>query len=117
MNSFLGRVVLNMVAISLASYLLEGVFVSGIINLFIVALIFGLINTVIKPVIVLLSLPITLLTFGLFYLVVNGIIVRFTAAITSLTVVTFTDAILAGIIIGLSNWVLQGIFTSKERRH
>jgi putative membrane protein len=117
MNGFIGRIVLNMVAISLASYLLDGVEVSGIINLFIVAIIFGIINGVIKPVIVFLSLPITLLTFGLFYLVVNGIIVKFTAAITSLSVATFRDAILAGIIIGLSNWVLQGIFTSKERRH
>ncbi|SRR6056297_476476 len=117
MNSFLGRIVLNMVAISLAAYLLDGVIISGLINLFIVAMIFGIINTVIKPVIVFLSLPITLLTFGLFYLVVNGIIVSFTAAITSLTILSFRDAILAGIIIGLSNWVLQGIFTSKERRH
>jgi putative membrane protein len=117
MNGFIGRIVLNMVAISLASYLLDGVAVSGIINLFIVAIIFGIINGVIKPVIVFLSLPITLLTFGLFYLVVNGIIVKFTAAITSLSVATFRDAILAGIIIGLSNWILQGIFTSKERRH
>ncbi len=117
MNNFLGRVVLNMIAIYAATYFLDGVSVSGMIGLFIAAIIFGIINTVIKPIIVFLSLPITLLTFGLFYLVVNGIIVRFTAAITSLTVLTFKDAILAGIIIGLSNWILQGIFTSKEGRH
>lgn len=113
-NKLLARLIFNMVGIYLASYLIAGVNVDGMGNLLIVAIVFGAINLVVKPVMVFLSLPITILTFGLFYLVLNGIIIKIVASFSPLSVATFRDAIFAAIIIGIYNWLVHGLFLKDK---
>ena len=73
------RILINAFAIWLAAMLLEGFNFSGsIVNLIIVAIIFGLVNALIRPIVKLLTLPITLITLGLFTLVINMLMLMLT---------------------------------------
>jgi putative membrane protein len=81
--------------------------------------IFSLANAILKPIVIILSLPAILLTLGLFILVVNGFMVYISAALVSGIEMTFGAAIIAGIVMSLVNYVITGIFDlrRKEERH
>jgi putative membrane protein len=81
MNSFLLRWLLNAIPLWLATYLFNDFKFAGLGSLIIAALLFGLVNAVIRPVILLLTLPLTILTLGLFILVVNALMLMFVAAV------------------------------------
>lgn len=77
--------------------------------------ILALINTVIKPIIVILSLPAILFTLGLFMIVVNGLTVLLASALYSpLEVENFWAAMVAGMIIGLVNYLVTAILDNKR---
>lgn len=65
----------NALAIMVASYVLPGVHVANIWTALIVALVLGVLNTLVRPILVALTLPITIVTFGLFLLIINAVIV------------------------------------------
>ena len=77
-------------------------------------LIFSLVNTVLKPIVVILSLPAILLTLGLFTLIVNGLMVYITLAIVPGLAMSFGSSILAGIILSLVNYIMSSAL-SLER--
>jgi putative membrane protein len=80
-------------------------------------LLLALINAVIKPLVVLLSLPAILLTLGLFMIVINGFSVFLVSWLYEpLHVTNFWAAMLAGVIIGLVNYLVTAILESKENR-
>jgi putative membrane protein len=66
--------ILNAVALWLVALLLPGVNVDTEISAFVAAIVLGLVNAVIKPILVVLTLPVTVLTLGLFLLVINGLL-------------------------------------------
>ena len=77
---------------------------------FIVAgLIFSLVNLLLKPIVVLLSLPLLLITLGLFMFVVNGFIVFITFKLLPGADMTFWYAIITGIVLSLVNYILSGL--------
>lgn len=81
----------------------------------IVAVVLGLINSVVRPVVKLLSLPITILTLGLFAFVVNGLMVLLCAYfIDGFKVEGLGAAILFSIILSVVNWILNLMFTKEE---
>ena len=67
------------IAVLLAGYLLPGVHLDGWVTALVVAIILGVVNTVIKPILTVLTLPITILTLGLFLIVINGLMVLLVA--------------------------------------
>src|SRR5258708_35250265 len=69
----------NTLAVLTGSYLLKGVKVDSVTTAVVVAIVLGLINTFIKPILVLLTIPITILTLGLFLLVINALMILLTA--------------------------------------
>lgn len=69
------RLIINAVAVLICAYFIPGVRVDGFVSAFWVALALAVLNTFLKPVLMLLSFPINLLTFGLFTIVVNTIII------------------------------------------
>jgi len=75
MGRFFIRTVATSLAVLFAAWLLKGVQVDSTLTALIVALVLGLLNTFIKPILVLLTIPITVVTLGLFLLVINIIIV------------------------------------------
>lgn len=78
---FLFNWLISGLAIVIAAYLLPGIRLSGFFAALVTALVLGLINAVIKPVLLLLTLPINLLTLGLFTLVINALLVLLTSRI------------------------------------
>ncbi len=74
---------LNAVALLAVAYLLPGIAVASFGSAMIAALVLGLLNTIIKPILVFLTLPITILTLGLFLLVINALVFWFAGSILS----------------------------------
>jgi len=126
--AFVVRVIINGIAIWFASLLLSGLDVvggssalgtAGIIAL--IALVFGLVNAVVKPIVKLLSLPLYILTLGLFTLVVNALMLMLTAWITEqadwgLRVSSFGTAVIGALIISIVSFVLS-VVTGANRAH
>lgn len=96
------------VAIAVAAAVLPSIEVDGgFFGLIGVALVFGLVNALIGPIVRLLSLPATMLTFGLFGLVINGILLAITAGIAdNLDVGGFFSVVLAALVISLITTIL-----------
>lgn len=113
MKKLFVRILLNMIAIWVAAYLIAGISYPSLGSLFFAAVIFAVVNAVIKPILVIISFPLTLLTLGLFLLVINGITVEITAMFTGLRTATFMTSIQAGIIIAISNWILYKVFNKS----
>ncbi len=81
-------------------------------------LLLSIINTVLRPIIVVLALPAILLTLGLFMFIVNGLMVYLAAILTPGIDISFGAAIIAGFIIGVVNYALTGVIElSREKRH
>ena len=80
MNIFLKWIV-NALAVILTAYVLPGVAVTGLGTALLVALVLGLLNILIKPFLILLTLPITILTLGLFTFIINAVLVMLTSRI------------------------------------
>ena len=98
-------------AIIIAAYILPGVTVSGFLAAFVTALVLGFINTFIKPIIVILTLPINILTLGLFYLVINTLLIMLASAIVpGFAVASFWWAALFGIVLWAVNMFFSRVF-------
>lgn len=101
------RWLLNAVTLIAIAYYLPGVEVAGFYAALITALILGLVNAVIRPVLLLLTLPINLLTLGLFTFVINGLMFWFVATIVEgFDVANYTAAFLGALILSLVSWLL-----------
>lgn len=70
---------------------------------------FSLVNTLIKPIVTILSLPAIILTLGLFVLVVNGLMVYIALAFVPSLELTFFEAIIAGIFLSIINYIFNGL--------
>lgn len=69
------RILLSALAVVILSKLLNGIYVDSYITAIIVAIVLSLLNFIVKPVLVILTLPVTILTFGLFLLIINAVII------------------------------------------
>ncbi len=95
-------------AIVITAYLLPGIRLTGFFTALVTALVLGLINAVIKPVLLLLTLPINLLTLGLFTLVINALLVLLTARIVpGFQVDGFWWAVAFSVVLALVNFGLS----------
>ena len=73
--------IFNALALLAVAYLLPGIYVNGFISALIAALLLGLINTLLRPLLILLTLPVTVLSLGLFILVINGLLFWFAGSV------------------------------------
>ena len=116
---FLLRLIVNAIALVITAYVLPGIHVNTDIGpLLLVALIFGIVNALVKPVITVLSCPLILITLGLFYLVVNGLMLLITDELAggNFDVDGLGWAILGGIVLGLVGMVLESLLGLDDRR-
>lgn len=88
----------------------------GLGTLLWVALLIGLVNAVVRPVMVLLTLPLTILTLGLFLLVVNGLSIAIVAALTPLDVSGFGGAVLGALVLSVISAALSALLGDERRR-
>lgn len=113
---FLLRVVLNAAAIWTAAALVPGVELRGVAAAFGAGLVLGLVNAVVRPVLVVLTLPLTLVTLGLFLLVLNALCLWLTAALVpGLAVGGFGSAFLAALVVSAVSWVLTVFLADSGR--
>lgn len=105
---FFIRMGANAVAILLIGYLLPRVIsADGVIAALVAAFVLGLVNAVVRPLFVLLTLPITVVTLGVFLLVINGLLLLLVAAIVpGFHVNGFLGAVAGSILISVVSWVL-----------
>ncbi|MCU0488483.1 MAG: phage holin family protein [Anaerolineales bacterium] len=118
------RILINAAALWLTAQVIDAFQLTGdILGILIVAVIFGLVNALIRPVVSLLSLPITCLTLGLFTLVINTIMLLLTDALAGnlLTISSSSPgrlvwAFIASILISLISVILSSVLIEKERK-
>jgi len=108
------RIFINAAALWFTDILFSGIWFESTGSLVGAAIVFGLLNTFLKPVLLIFTLPINLLTLGLFTVVINGIILELTDFfVDSFHISSFGVAILAAIIISLVSVVLQSILNDE----
>lgn len=96
------RILLNALALLLVAYYIPGIEVASLYIAIISAIILGLLNLIIRPVLIILTLPITLLTLGLFTFVINAALFLFAASfIEGFTVDGFLPALLGSVIVSV----------------
>jgi len=99
-------------SIMITAYLLPGVSIQSFGTALVTALVLGLINAVLRPILVVLTFPFTIITLGLFILVLNGLLVLLASAIvTGFLVVNIWWAMLFSIVFSVISFVLHQIFT------
>lgn len=107
MNRFFAHWLTTALALGAASWMLPGVEVTSLTALMIAALVLGFVNAVIRPLLLLLTLPITFVTLGLFYFVVNGLAFALAAwLVPGFGVRSFGWAVLGAFMVGLVSWFI-----------
>lgn len=124
MTHFLIKTLANAGALAVATWLVTGITMTGSAGentwtLIVIALIFGVVNFVVKPIVKLLSLPLMLLTLGLFTLVVNALMLLLTSWIAdqahlAFHVDGFGAAFLGGLIVSIVAWALHAILPDND---
>ncbi|MCX4882056.1 MULTISPECIES: phage holin family protein [unclassified Streptomyces] len=125
MKNFVVKTIANAGALAVAVWLLDKITLTGDSTgkkagtLIVVALIFGLVNFLVKPLVKLLSLPLLILTLGLFTLVVNALMLLLTSWLAdkfdlSFHVEGFWTAVLGGLIISIVSWALHVVLPDED---
>jgi putative membrane protein len=121
MRPFLIRWMINTIALWAAVRIIPGIhFTDGPLQLLAVALVFGIVNAVLRPILTVLSCPLVLLTLGLFTLVINGLMLMFTARLAAIwdlgfRVDGFWPAFWGGLVVGLVSLALTLLVDEKRR--
>jgi putative membrane protein len=122
MHSLLGRLGVRWFVCSLGLWIAAGLLGSGIsyeqrFSVIVIAgLVLAIVNLIIRPLVVLLSLPAILLSLGLFILVINGLMVLLVSKLyTPLHITNFWAAIFAGVVIGLVNYLVTTIVENERK--
>jgi putative membrane protein len=124
--SLLLRVVVNALALAVATLVLDGITLTAdtdgrrAATLVVVALVFGAVNTVVRPVVAILSIPFIIVTLGLLLLVINGLMLLLTSWLSTQLGLGFHvdglwTAILGAVIVAVATWVLELVLPSGRR--
>lgn len=109
MNLFIHWLV-NAIAVAVAAYVLPGVAVAGVVPAFVAALVLGIINTLLKPILVILTLPVTVVTLGLFLLVINaGLVMLASRIVPGFAVSSFWWALLFSVVVSVVSSFLHSL--------
>lgn len=110
MLSFLTHWLVLAIALLVTTYIVGGVSVDSYTTLAIAALVIGFVNALVRPILVLLSLPLTILTLGLFYLVVNGACFMLAAWLVSgFDVTGWWAAIFGALVMSIVGWLINSV--------
>ncbi len=122
---FLIWVAVNALALAAATWLLEGITVTGgterhrVLTLLLVAVVFGLVNAIVRPIVTLLSLPFIILTLGLLVLVINAFMLLLTSWLSrqlglGFHVDGFWTAVLGAVVIMVATWILELLLPDRR---
>ena len=104
------RLIINMAALFVVAYFVPGVHVSSILGAFIAAIILGIANAIVKPVLIILTLPVEILTLGLFTFVINAFLFWIVGHLgIGLSVNGWWAALWGSIILWIVSWILSAV--------
>lgn len=104
------RLIVSVLAIGIAAYIIPGISIAGVVPAVVLAVVLGVINTFIRPILMVLTLPLSVMTLGLFALVLNTLLIMLAAAIVpGVTVSGFLSALLFGIVLALVTALLKKV--------
>jgi putative membrane protein len=107
--------ILNAVALLAVTYLLPSIQVAGFGSALVAALVLGFINTLMRPVLAILTLPLTVLTLGIFYLLLNGLLFWLASALLpGFDVAGFWSAVFGAILYGVIAWALSALIPNSR---
>jgi putative membrane protein len=110
MRRILFKWLINALALLVTTYLVKGIQVTGASALFLAAALLGILNVLIRPILIILTLPINILTLGLFTLIINGSMLWFVSqVIKGFIIQGFWPAVIGALIISLVSWVMNGL--------
>jgi putative membrane protein len=113
---FLVRVLINAATIALAAAIIPGIRLEGVWPALLAGLVLGLVNALVRPVLVILTLPLTVVTLGLFLLALNGVCLALTAwLVPGLDLDGFLAAVLGALVISVVSWVLTAFVSDRGR--
>ena len=116
MTGFLLRVAIVALGLWLATYLLPGLYFEGPGTLLAAALLLGIVNAIVRPIAVLLTLPLTLLSLGLFLLVINAAMLGLVALLLSgFQISGFWTAVGGALIVSLTGWLASGLIGNNGK--
>jgi putative membrane protein len=116
-SGFFFRMITTTLAIMVTAYLLPGVHVKDVIAAILLSIVLAFLNMIIKPILILLTLPITIVTFGLFLFVVNALIIQLASGIVpGFSVDGFWWALLFSIVLSLTVSLLDGLQNGFGRK-
>ncbi len=108
---------INALALLAVAYLMPSITVASFTTAMVAALILGLVNAVIRPILILLTLPATILTLGLFIFVINGLLFWFVGSyLQGFTVAGFWSGVLGAIVYSLVSWALSALVLPEKRK-
>lgn len=112
------RLLINAAALWAAAEIVDGVTLEGNFGtILVVALIFGVVNALVRPVLKIFSIPFIIVTLGLFIFVINALMLMLTDAISSaLSVDGFGAALLGSLVISIVSWFLGVVFKDDDKR-
>jgi putative membrane protein len=118
---FVIRLLVNAVALWAATRLVPGVtYTGGVLPMLGVALVFGIINAILKPIAIVLTFPILIVTLGLFTFVINGVMLMLTSALSNslglgFHVSGFWAAFWGAVVVTIVSWLLSIVITDGSR--
>jgi putative membrane protein len=116
MRGFILRVLIGALSLWVASAIVPGVDIRGGATLLIAAILLGVVNALVRPLVVLLTLPLTLLTLGLFLLVVNAAMFGLVAAfLDGFHVSGFWAALFGAIVVSITSWLASSFIGSDGK--
>ncbi|MCH2246824.1 phage holin family protein [Crocosphaera watsonii WH 8501] len=115
MSQFILTWVITALSLLITAYLIPGITINGFTVAAIATLVMGLINAIVKPILLLFTLPLTILTLGLFLFVVNAISFSLVSYFTpGFTVNSFLDALFGSIVLSIVSSFLGKIFEAES---
>jgi putative membrane protein len=116
MLTLLARWIINAAALLLVAYLYPGVSVESFVTALVAALVLGLVNAVVRPLLVILTLPVTLLTLGLFLFVINALLFWLVAELVpGFRVSGFGAALLGSILYSVITLITSWLLFSRQK--
>lgn len=116
MTGFLVHWLVMALALFITTRLVGGIQVNSYTTLAVAALVIGFVNALVRPVLLILTLPLTILTLGLFYLVVNGACLMLAAALVpGFSVQSWGAAIIGALVLSILGWLLSSVVGGSAR--
>jgi putative membrane protein len=106
---------INAVALLAVPWLITSIHIDSFVAALFAALLLGLVNTVLRPLLVLLTLPVTILTLGLFIFVINGLLFMLVAAfVPGFHVAGLWSAMLGAVLYSVVSWLLSALLMARS---